>query len=42
MNFAVKIVEDVKQALREDYSIVHATIEIELEECLTHGEYESH
>lgn len=37
-----KIVEDVKRSLREDYDIEHATIEVELEECITHDEHAKH
>ena len=37
-----KIVEDVKLLLRNDYNIQHATIEVELEECITHDEHEQH
>ncbi len=37
-----KIVEDVKLLLRDDYNIQHATIEVELEECITHDEHEQH
>lgn len=37
-----KIVEDIKKILREEYAIQHATIEVELEECLTHEEHEQH
>lgn len=37
-----KIVESIKRVLREEYAIEHATIEVELEECLTHDEHERH
>lgn len=37
-----KIVEEIKGLLRSDYNIQHATIEVELEECLTHDEHEQH
>ena len=37
-----KIVEDVKLLLRDDYNIRHATIEVELEECIRHDEHEKH
>lgn len=37
-----KIVEEVKRLLRQDYAIQHATIEVELEKCLTHDEHERH
>lgn len=36
------IVEVVKAKLRKDYDIQHATIEVELEDCATHEEHESH
>lgn len=37
-----KIVEEIKGLLRNDYNVQHATIEVELEECLTHDEHEQH
>jgi cobalt-zinc-cadmium efflux system protein len=37
-----KIVELVKDALRKDHDIQHATIEVELEDCTKHEEHESH
>ncbi|OGL23552.1 hypothetical protein A2791_01785 [Candidatus Saccharibacteria bacterium RIFCSPHIGHO2_01_FULL_46_30] len=37
-----KIVEEVKRLLRQNYFIDHATIEVELEECLEHDEHEKH
>lgn len=36
------IVEDVKTMLRKDFDIQHATIEVELEECIKHDYHESH
>lgn len=36
------IVEAVKAKLRKDHDIQHATIEVELEDCTTHKEHESH
>lgn len=36
------IVESVKDKLRKDYDIQHATIEVELEDCATHEEHEKH
>ena len=36
------IVEVVKAKLRKDHDIQHATIEVELEDCTTHEEHESH
>ncbi len=37
-----EIVEAVKTKLRKDHDIQHATIEVELEDCTTHDEHESH
>lgn len=37
-----EIVEAVKTKLRKDHDIQHATIEVELEDCTTHEEHESH
>ncbi len=37
-----KVVEEIKQLLLKDYAIAHATIEIELEECVTHDNHEKH
>jgi cobalt-zinc-cadmium efflux system protein len=37
-----KIVELIKTNLRATHSIQHATIEVELEECVSHDEHESH
>jgi cobalt-zinc-cadmium efflux system protein len=37
-----KIVETVKDKLRRDHDIQHATIEVELEDCTTHNEHEKH
>lgn len=37
-----EIVEEIKQLLRNDYGIQHATIEVELEECRMHDEHETH
>ena len=36
------IVEAVKAKLRNEQNIQHATIEVELEDCTTHDEHESH
>ena len=36
------IVEAVKAKLRKEHDIHHATIEVELEDCTTHDEHESH
>jgi len=36
------IVEAVKAKLRSEQNIQHATIEVELEDCTTHDEHESH
>lgn len=36
------IVEAVKAKLRKEHDIHHATIEVELEDCTTHEEHESH
>lgn len=36
------IVEVVKAKLRRDYNIQHATIEVELENCVSHDEHERH
>ncbi len=37
-----EIVEAIKTKLRKDHDIQHATIEVELEDCTTHEEHESH
>jgi len=37
-----KIVEQVKQLLREEYGLQHATIEVELEDCTNHKKHEQH
>ena len=37
-----EIVEAVKTKLRKDHDIQHATIEVELEDCTTHDQHESH
>lgn len=42
LNNSRKIVESIKRMLRQEYAIEHATIEVELEECLTHDEHERH
>lgn len=36
------IVEKIKAKLRKEHDIQHATIEVELEDCTTHEEHESH
>ena len=36
------IVEEIKSQLKTDYSIQHATIEVELEDCSTHDDHEEH
>lgn len=36
------VVEDIKSILREQYDIQHATIEIELEDCVAHPEHTKH
>lgn len=37
-----EIVEKIKLTLRSNYDIQHATIEVELEDCMTHDEHERH
>lgn len=37
-----RMVEAVKQMVSDDYSIGHATIEVELEDCQTHPTHETH
>lgn len=36
------VVEDVKQRLRTQFDIQHATIEVELEDCVAHKDHETH
>ena len=37
-----EIVEMIKNRLRTENNIQHATIEVELEDCTTHSEHEKH